>query len=605
MGKVIYSIFEIEKKSNLLNIERELKKDWLSKSMELLSSKTVLKDIKQGEVELKKADETNEEFEKLIFLQEALAYFYMGNFRANGKDRRVAKGLEETIEKYHALLINYFLDIYKKVEMYEINYDILEEMSIALREGNNRVDVKEILSEYEKNKIAFDFYKELMSLKENSIELIRKKYKELIAGETSEFIINLKNRFNEEFKKANEFLTEISQKSELIKNADRIDIQNKLKLISYFNSNIYTRQKNIIFKYFNLIKIRNYFENEYTYSDYKGIEMIYKIFEIIKKLEEKNQLIIEEETKLKKIILKYSDAFIFYNFNLFFDFNREDYYIENLFLVEKFIKNIENPDRIIISHMTLLKELREPEEKQKKLEQIINLVEISDVSFRSELLKRLLFLHHKNKENLRIGDSFRVIFKDLEKKINYHFIKKDEIELGRSRSNEIRVNTKYISRKHLKIECKNEVLVNYKKENENKLTYINNNGREVIDRKSFLYDDINEINIGNLFTYKVINNENFIFFIPFLEKCNRIFISEFEMDNFLMNRYIIIKKESRYFLNLQDEEVYIKDRRNNKNDVKIEINNWVSVKIGNDFENTLQLGENNIDENFRILFEKI
>jgi len=605
MAKIIYSIFEIEKKSNLVNTERELKKDWLSKSMELVSSKTVLKDIKQGDAELKKVEENSEEFEKLLFLQEALSYFYMGNFRANGKDRRAAKGLEETIEKYHVHLLNYFLNIYKEIPMYELNYDILEEIAFALREGNNRIDVKELLLEYEKNKIAFDFYKNLMNLKEDSIDSIRKTYKDLIANEKSEFILNIKNRFNDEFKKRNEYLEKISESEDSLREADRVEIQNSLKFVKYFNSNLYLKHRNIIFKYFNLYSTRQYFENEYTYIDYSGIDRIYKVFSNTQNIEEKNQLIVEEEIKIKKVLLKYSDAYIFYNFNVFFDFNRDDYSIENLLLVEKFIRNIDNSDRIIISHLTLLRELKNPIEKQKKLEQIIKLVEISEVSFKNELLKRLLYIHHKTKAELQIGESFRLIFKDLETNISYHFIKKDEIELGRSRSNEIRLNNRYVSRKHLKINNKNETLVNYENDGRKNYTLINNNGKEFIGTKKFVYDDINEFNIGNLYTFKVKTEESFISLSPFLEKSNRAYLNDFEKEEFDLNRYIIIKKLDKFYLNLQKQEIYVKDKKINKNDIKIEVNNWVTIKIGNDLENTLQLGENILDENYRIFFEKL
>lgn len=605
MGKIIYSIFEIEKKANLANTERELKKDWLSKSMELLSSKTVLKDIKQGDAELKKVEENSEEFEKLLHLQEALSYFYMGNFRASGKDRRAEKGLEETIEKYHVHLLNYFLDIYKEIPMYEINYDILEEISFALREGNNRIDVKELLEEYEKNKIAFDFYKSLMSLQEDSIELVRKKYKDLIAKEKSEFIVNLRNRFNEEFKRKIEYLEKISEEENSLRDADRVEIQNSLKFTKYFNTNLYLKHRNTIFKYFNMNNVRKYLENEYTYIDYQGLERIFKIFINAKKIEEKNQLIVEEEIKLKKILLKYSDGYIFYNFNLFFDFTRDDYSIENLLLVEKFIRNINNSDRIIISHMTLLEELKNPIEKQKKLEQIIKLVEISELSFKNELLKRLLYIHHKTKLELQIGESFRLIFTDLETNTSYHFIKKEEIELGRGRSNEIQLNNKHISRKHLKINSRNETIINYENEGKFNYTYVNNNGKEVIDTKKLLFHDISEFNVGNLYTFKVSVEENFISVNPFLEKSNRAYLTDLEKELFNLNRYIIIKKPEKYYLNLQKKEVYVKDRKVNKNDIKIEINNWVTIKIGNDLENTLQLGENFIDENYKVYFQKL
>lgn len=605
MGKVIYSIYEIERKAKFINTERELKKDWLSKSMELVSSKTVLKDLKQGEAEFKKTEETQEKFQKLLYLQEALGYFYLGNFRSSGKDRRATKGLEETIEKYQSLLLSYFLEIYTKVEMYNLNYDILEEMSFALRAGNSRIDVKAILEAYDKNKIAFDFYKELLELKEESIELVRKKYKELIANDKSEFIVNIRKSCNEEFKKANDYLQSAVEDEESIKSLDRIAIQNSLKLIRYFNSNLHMRYKNIIYKYFNIVKLRDYFEFEYTYIDYSGLDKIYKLFLAVKNVDEKNKLVIEEELKLKMAILKYSDAFIFYNFNLFFDWNRDDFLIENLLLVEKFIRDIENSDRMIISHLTLVKELKEPAERQKKIEKIIRLVEISDLSYKKELLKRLLFIHHKNKNELNINSAYRIILTDLEKNKKYHFIMKDEIELGRSRSNEIRLNNKFIGRKHLKINSKAELLMNYKKLDEKNQTYINNKGNEIIDEKSFVYDDINEMNIGNLYTYKVINNSSFIYLKPFEDKCNRVYLDKKAIEEFNQINYILMKKNDSIYLNLQNESVNTKETGFNKNDIKVEFVNWAIVKIGNDIENTLQLGENFIDENIKIQFEKI
>jgi len=111
--------------------------------------------------------------------------------------------------------------------------------------------------------------------------------------------------------------------------------------------------------------------------------------------------------------------------------------------------------------------------------------------------------------------------------------------------------------------------------------------------------------VGNLYTFKVSVEENFISVNPFLEKSNRAYLTDLEKELFNLNRYIIIKKPEKYYLNLQKKEVYVKDRKVNKNDIKIEINNWVTIKIGNDLENTLQLGENFIDENYKVYFQKL
>ena len=603
MSKIIYSIFEIEKKASLINADRELKKDWLSKSMELVSSKTVLKDIKLGEQEIKKAEKSSEELEKLIFFQEAIGYFCMGNLRANGKDRKAAKSLEESIETYMSLLLKYFLELYKNLAMYELNYDILEEIAYALRERNNRVDVREILSEYEKNKVIYDFYREIIELREDSTENLRKKYKEYIEENNSDFAKNVKVKLSEEFRNKKDFFSKLVNDEILLKKANRIEIQKNLKFIKYFNTSLYLKFKNIVYKYFSYKSIKQYFENEYTYIDYEGLERTFKVYSKTLEITESNQLITEEEIKLKKVILKYSDAYTFYNFNLFFDFSQKEFSVEKLIIVEKFIRNIVNYDKNIISNLSLLRNLENLLEVQKKIEQIIRQVEICDLSFKNELLKRLYYLHHKNKDNLSVGDNYKLIIRDLEKNINYHFIKKEEIELGRSRSNEIRLNNKYVSRKHLKFVMNDGNIVNYEKAKMRNISYINNNSKETIGTKNLFFDDVREINIGNIFTFRVDTKENYTLLDPFLIKSNRALLTDEEIEGFVANKYILMKDVNKIYLDVQKENIYIKEAKINKKDIKLELNKWPIVKIGNDIETTIQIGENILNENFKIYLE--
>ena len=605
MSKTIYSIFEIEKKASLINADRELKKDWLSKSMELVSSKTVLKDIKLGEQELKKVEKASEEFEKLIFIQEAIGYFYMGNIRANGKDRKAFKSLEENIEVYHSLLFRYFLDIYQNIEMYQLNYEILEEIAFALREGNNRLDVREVLNQYEKNKVIYDFYLEIIELKEDSIEKVRKKYKEYIAESSLEFAIVVKERLASEFKIKREYLNNLINNEENLKKAEKIEMQKSLKFISYFNTSLYLKFKNIIYKYFSLLSTRQYFENEYTYIDYQGIDRIFKTFSSFSKNSEKNQLIMEEEIKQKKTLLKYSDAYIFYNLNLFFDFSSREFFIENLFKVERFIRAIENEDRLIMSHLVILREIENIIEIQRKIEEIIKLLELSQLTFKNELLKRLYYIHFKNKKKLDLGNEFKLIIKDIENNKNYYFIKKEEVYLGRNSSNEIRINSKYVSRRHLKIHLNNGTLLNYEKDGKSNISYINNNSKENIREKNFYFDDIKEINIGNVFTFKVEPKENYIELYSFLDKSNKAFLETKEIEDFSSNHYILIKNLNKCYLDIQKSCIYTKEKRVNKNDIKIDFVNWPSLKIANDMESTLQLGENILADNLIVYFEKM
>lgn len=603
MSKIIYSIFEIEKKASLINADRELKKDWLSKSMELVSSKTVLKDIKLGEQEIKKSENSSEELEKLIFLQEAIGYFCMGNLRANGKDRKASKSLEESIETYMSLLLKYFLELYKNLAMYELNYDILEEIAYALRERNNRIDVREILNEYDRNKIIFDFYKEIVELREESTENLRKKYKEYIEENNSDFAKNVKAKLAEEFRNKKDFFSSLINDETLLNKANRIEIQKNLKFIRYFNTSLYLKFKNIVYKYFSYKSIKQYFENEYTYIDYEGLERIFKVYSKTLEITESNQLITEEEIKLKKLILKYSDAYTFYNFNLFFDFSQKEFSLEKLIIVEKFIRNIDNNDKNIINHLNLLRNLENLVEVQNKIELIIRQVEVCDLSFKNELLKRLYYLHHKNKQNLTVGNKYKLIIRDLEKNINYHFIKKEEVELGRSRSNEIRLNNKYVSRKHLKFGMNDGNIINYEKASVKNVSYINNNSKETISIKNLFFDDVREINIGNLFTFKVDTKENYVLLEPYIIKSNRALLTEEEVEEFGSNRYILLKDVNKIYLDVQKEKVYMKEAKINKKDIKIELNKWPIIKIGNDIETTMQIGKNLLNDNFKVDFE--
>lgn len=603
MSKIIYSIFEIEKKASLINADRELKKDWLSKSMELVSSKTVLKDIKLGEQEIKKSENSSEELEKLIFLQEAIGYFCMGNLRANGKDRKASKSLEESIETYMSLLLKYFLELYKNLAMYELNYDILEEIAYALRERNNRIDVREILNEYDKNKIIFDFYKKVIELKEDSIESLRKKYKEYIEENNSDFAKNVKAKLAEEFRNKKDFFVNLISDEILLNKANRIEIQKNLKFIKYFNTSLYLKFKNIVYKYFSYKSIKQYFENEYTYIDYEGLERIFKIYSKTLEITESNQLITEEEIKLKKLILKYSDAYTFYNFNLFFDFSQKEFSVEKLIIVEKFIRNIDSNDKNIINKLSLLRNLENLVEIQNKIELIIRQVEVCDLSFKNELLKRLYYLHHKNKQNLTVGNKYKLIIRDLEKNINYHFIKKEEVELGRSRSNEIRLNNKYVSRKHLKFGMNDGNIINYEKASVKNVSYINNNSKETISIKNLYFDDVREINIGNLFTFKVDTKENYVLLEPYIIKSNRALLTEEEVEDFGSNRYILLKDVNKIYLDVQKEKVYMKEVKINKKDIKIELNKWPIIKIGNDIETTMQIGKNLLNDNLKVDFE--
>lgn len=603
MSKIIHSVFEIEKKASLLNADRELKKDWLSKSMELVSSKTVLKDIRLGEQEFKKADNCSEELEKLIFIQEAIGYFCMGNFRANGKDRKASKSLEESIEIYLSLLLKYFLGLYKDLAMYELNYDVLEEIAFALRERNNRLDIREILNEYDKNKLIFDFYKETIELREESTENLRKKYKEFIEDNSTDFAKIVKVKLAEDFRRKKDFISKLIGDENLLNKANRIELQKDLKFIKYFNTNLYLKFKNIIYKYFSYKNIKQFFENEYTYTDYEGLERIYKMYSNTSEIIESNQLLIEEEIKLKKVILKYSDAYIFYNFNLFFDFSQDEHKVEKLVIVEKFIRQVENSDKIILNNLSHLRSLEDLVKLQNNVEKIIRQVELCDLTFKKELLKRLYYLHHKNKQNLNVNKEYKFIIKDLEKNINYHFIKKDDIELGRSRSNDIRLNNKYVSRKHLKFSMSGGNIVNYEKGNNKNISYINNNSKETINIKNLLYDDVKELNIGNVFTYKIYTYENYIFLEPFLIKSNRVLLTDEEIMNFCSNKYILMKDINKLYLDTLKERVYTKEARINKRDIKIELNKWPIIKTDNDIETTLQLGNNFINDIFTVEFE--
>lgn len=173
MEKFIYSIKEIEDKAKITFSERQLKKDWLGKHIELISSKTVLQDLKLGEESYLEAESLDDVYEKFRLYQQSLVHYFLAYFRSHGKDRKTETELINAKEEYHSHLFNYFLNISDDFNYFKKDFNFILNLESVLKEGEELKSVKDALEQFEYNKQAYELYKNIIDLKEERIDFVR------------------------------------------------------------------------------------------------------------------------------------------------------------------------------------------------------------------------------------------------------------------------------------------------------------------------------------------------------------------------------------------------------------------------------------------------
>lgn len=592
MKKVIYSIKEIEKKALETYQDRQIKKDWLSKHMELISSKTVLKDLRLGETYLEEANAVKETYEKIRLYQQGLAHYFLAYFRSHGKDRKAERELENAKEEYCSHLFNYFLSVVDDFESFESDMDFIKELAEVLNKEEKLGNTKEPLEKFYYNLDAFNLYKSVINLELEDINHIRNRFKEFKEKENKVVKVitkNLEIQFNENI----QYLEKTTGNSNLLIKVDRTKLQKSLKYVKYFNLKLYNKYKNIVANFYTLRAVRIYLENEFTYEDYEGLIRNYKLFEKLPKLEFENKLIEDNKKYLFMLIKDYNKAFVEHNFEKIFHEDAE-FQSDSLFLAEKFLRNLESADHEVLKELGHLSILEKEVDKAVKIEEILLLLKRSNLTFADFLNKKLETRYSNIRENIENIEKYKFIILDKRTNEKVTLLKKDRIDIGRTEENDIVILNKYISRKHMSIDLINNELVNGAKENKANMTYYNNKA-EVFDRLNISIDRIKEINLGNLFTYdiKETEEEN-ILMAPLAEKTNKKYLSEGEMSEFEKKSYLLVKNQGLIpiEMNNEDELVVIDDK-------------GLQVKRGNKMARTIKFGLNYFDNRYEYILERI
>ncbi len=595
MKNLIYSIEEIEEKSRMIYNDRQIKKDWLAKHIEIISSKTVLKDLKLGENYYYDAHDTKERYEKFRLYQQAIGHFYLAYFRSNGKDRKAERELAKTKEEYHTHLFTFFLEGVDDFDYYKEELEFLEELKRVIELGEKLPSVVEVLQKFQENRDAYILFENIMSLKEEKIDFVREKIKNY-KNNKNEVIKTITKEIQKRYEKEMRYLEDISNDRILFIKANRIKIQEALKFIRYFNSKNYIYLKSIITKFFSYRSINLFIENECTYEDYDGLMRNYSIFERIENTKESNRAVEEMRGLTLKSLRDYNKIFFNQNFQKLF-IKDIDFYPNYIFLVEKFIRKIESLDLDILKELEHLKNLEKEIDKNIKIEEINNMLLKSNLTFSKELENTLKIKYKENEESYK--DIGHFLLSIIDKKMDkiYKIFYKDKISIGRSEENDYVINNKFISKKHIYIDLKTNEIINIEKD-KIPVTFVNNKNKK-IKKVNIIEDKIREINLANLFTYQMAETiENTIVFNPLEEKTNKKYLEEFELNAFLKEKLIFLNRENEIFIDTE------KFRVEKEGDIKISIDKVVKI-IRNKNSRTIKFGLNYFDNRFEYLLERI
>ncbi|MDN5304266.1 MAG: hypothetical protein PWP46_1148 [Fusobacteriaceae bacterium] len=531
----LYSIKEIENLAKKMLDERREKKGWILKKLETISAETVIKNIKKGNSIIKENEKIEDNLKKIYNIQDALLAYYLAFYRSNEKDKRAIENIK--INKIHYLdsIKKYVESNIDKKSSYE-NIEILENLIDILK--IEKLEQSLLLEKrFFINKEAIDTFKKIESLNYSDYNIANEEFKSYFKYNIP-IIKELKAKIIKKYNENINILKEFLNGNKSVEN-----IKDKLTYISYINPENYEKLKKIIENYFKIEKITLFLESDNDYNNYIKLEELKKDYKELKLINFNVPLLINSFDSLNKELKKYNKNYFRKNIQAFFNKNHQKVY-DKLFLVESYYSEIgkKDIDVYFLELITILNEL-DIDTKLNKLENFIE--NIVDIDIKDIFKEELLKYYNKELENYNFLDEYIIKIFDNKTELTYNIINKKEITIGRSRINDIVLNSKYISRKeHLIINLEKMLFENPKF----KIYYTDNEIDEITKEKE-IKKSLFELNIGNIFTFKVIVEEKYILLIPYEDKTNKKECNEYSFEYFKKNIYVIIIKNSSLYFN--------------------------------------------------------
>lgn len=602
MEKFIYSIKEIEDKAKITFSERQLKKDWLGKHIELISSKTVLQDLKLGEESYLEAESLDDVYEKFRLYQQSLVHYFLAYFRSHGKDRKTETELINAKEEYHSHLFNYFLNISDDFNYFKKDFNFILNLESVLKEGEELKSVKDALEQFEYNKQAYELYKNIIDVKEERIDFVRTmliEYKNKKTKVADEISRELQVLFIKKIKE----LEQISNNHTVLVKVNRTRLLNLLKFVRYFNTKSYSHYKNIISKFYSYRSISYYIENEFSFEDYEGLEKNYDLYIKNTKVEGNNTVLNDAQSYLISILKEYNKNYFKHNLQKFlFDNEIQEFDINRLFFVEKFYKVIDTLDFDILKELNHLKSLERALDKNVKIEELLNLLDRSYLSICDILSESLVNIYENNFAKIEEIRNFKLLIVDKMKKQEFLIIFKDIVNIGRSLSNDIVISSLHVSNEHLSFDLTKDTIINKRKEQKLNISFYNNK-KESFDTLDIYHDKVKEINIANLFTYFLEETyDKLILLNPIEEKTNIKYLNKDELIEFNKRKYLLLREKSNIIIDM-NEGLIVKEE--NTNTINLEFNKMIQINKFNKRARTLKFGMNYFDSRYEYILERI
>lgn len=611
--KVIHSLAEISKKAEDLNNNVQSSKNWLMKSLELISAETVLVNIKKGDKIINRLSANSPYIARIKAIQEALGYYYYAYYRSKNKDKRAQKGVEEQKKKFKIELEKYVKENLELKETYERGDVYLLEQSIDALEGMNNHYAPTYRISLRENEKSYNTYQKFINISFNNVNESRVEYKKNFS-KTSKLIRDLDAEIREKFKKSVDLAEEWVLSDEKLRAVSKKEIKETLKYISYFNSKAYTKYADIVNKFFLANLINSFMENDMEYNDYDQLRKFGEKYIQLIHGDYSNEAVKKAINRLKDTIIEYNETYTATQFNyLFSDILPEREYIDKVFLIERLI-NESSEDEIIsfLSDVCNTFETVSIGDKLFQLESHIKKCNLLNVSF-AEKLKQMLKEKHDGLQNsYEIKGEFKLEIENLETKQTFILFKKKEIVIGRSRLNDIRINSQYIATgKHVLLDTENGNIYNgskHKDENDENSeiiyssSFINNDGENPIVEVNIHNDKIYELNLGHAFTFKLPEkNEKMFTLEAFEDKSNPEGANETAFDRFINTKYILLKEL---------EDIYLPNDGTFVSLEPLEDTFTVSFKESkiflegiDDMPRIITEGDNLIDNKFRLKFQ--
>lgn len=486
------SVKTLNKISEDANNKRYNKKDWVSKTLEKISSKTVLQHINNAENIIKTMENYLAGNELIKRYEEILGYYFLAYYRSGGNDKKVIENITDYTIKYHNQIVDAVNKNIDNIIAYEKDSENLNSLINILDEDNVAED-KNYKEKFLKNLDNYSLYKEMLSLK-----TIDNKKLGLLIKDKSKFALILNKKLNGLYKQYVEKLYSIIENEEMLINIEKSKINGMLHFISYFSKNKSEFFKEAINSYFKLKIIKNYFENDMEFSDIRQIKNYLEYLNSLsnKKLSGSN---LEQKAIIEKALISYNKDFINYNLDKFY-LNDQ---LEEIFIVEKFLNRSLLIDNKFINNLNNL----DLYEKIDKVNEIIDYFKAYPIK-EKDLINN--YLKAKNKDlinSIESVDRFLLNIIDEETDNRIIAVNKNRVFLGRDESNDIEFNNSYISRSHLIFDLNEEKIFNANKDLNAKI-YVNNDGLNNIVEKSFY--EIKELNIANILTFDFDYNNDLL-----------------------------------------------------------------------------------------------